>query len=280
MYIYFMLFFFSMFFSSVTLGFTDAAVYGAIYFQNPASPIMEGIISFYDTVSFFLIFIALFVSYILIYIIIKFGDKIGYSLKTSITSITHSSLLEIIWTTLPACILLFLATPSYSLLYSMDVDSFFRPTFTLKVIGHQWYWEYEFNNYNPKPKCPKARCSVMVDRGIHFESFMLSESDLVVGQFRLLEVDNRVIVPEKLPFRVLVTSQDVLHSWCVPSLGLKIDAAPGRLNEIPLFIAREGTFYGQCSEICGINHGFMPIVIQSVNHYEFLYYSYILSTAF
>ena len=148
--------------------------------------------------------------------------------------------------------------PSFALLYSLD--EVINPSMTLKVIGHQWYWSYEYSDSsNPK-------------NILNFDSYMKSEEDLTLGNFRLLEVENRIGLPIKIHIRLLVTAADVLHSWVVPSLGIKVDACPGCLNQGFLFLKREEGFHGQCSEICGINHGFMPIVVQGVKIYKFISY--------
>lgn len=174
------------------------------------------------------------------------------SLSKSFKKINHDSVLEFIWTLLPSLILLFLAIPS--LFYLYKIDFFFLEEgsmLTLKVIGNQWYWSYEFYN-------------LFNDEITFFDSYMLSDSDFSFyksNMLRLLETDNPMILPFCLPIRILITSSDVLHSWAVPSFGIKMDACPGRLNQIFIFIDRRGEFYGQCSEICGLNHGFMPIDI-------------------
>jgi cytochrome c oxidase subunit 2 len=165
---------------------------------------------------------------------------------------THSSLLEIVWTILPAVVLMIIAIPSFGLLYSLD--ELIDPTVTLKVVGHQWYWSYEYSDY----------ATLEGGESLNFDSYMIATDDLTNGTFRLLEVDNRLVLPENTHIRLLITSADVLHSWAVPSFGVKVDACPGRLSQASLFIKRLGTFYGQCSEICGVNHGFMPIVVNSV----------------
>nr|BCN86735.1 cytochrome c oxidase subunit 2 [Acanthaster planci] len=159
--------------------------------------------------------------------------------------------LETIWTIIPAIILIFIALPSLQLLYLMDEVN--DPFLTIKAIGHQWYWSYEYADY----------------RELEFDSYMIPTSDLSSGMPRLLEVDNRLILPAQTPIRVLVSSADVLHSWAIPSLGVKMDAVPGRLNQVNFFISRCGIFYGQCSEICGANHSFMPIVIETTNFSSF-----------
>jgi len=160
-----------------------------------------------------------------------------------------------VWTILPAVVLIFIAVPSFALLYSLDelVD----PEMTLKVIGHQWYWSYEYTDI--------LSTRTSAQNGFSIDSYLLSTEDLAPnGSFRLLEVDHKVVLPVKTHIRLLVTAADVLHSWAIPSFGIKIDACPGRLSQGSLFIKREGIFYGQCSEICGVNHGFMPIVIRVV----------------
>jgi cytochrome c oxidase subunit 2 len=170
---------------------------------------------------------------------------------------THSTPLEIVWTITPAFLLLLLAGPSFALLYSMD--EVVCPEISIKVIGHQWYWSYEYTD----------NCHYVTEKYIMFDSYILAQDDLINGGLRLLEVDSRLKLPTHTHIRVLVTSADVLHSWAVPSLGVKIDACPGRLNMVSLYIERPGVFYGQCSEICGVNHGFIPIVVESMDksHY-------------
>ena len=218
-------------------------------FQDPATPAMEGMIDFHDYIMVFLTVIAVFVLWMLIQVLVKFNEDTNpVSVK-----FTHSSLLEIVWTILPAVILMLIAVPSFGLLYSLD--ELIDPTVTLKVVGHQWYWSYEYSDY----------ATLEGGESLNFDSYMIATEDLTHGSFRLLEVDNRVILPINTHIRVLVTAADVLHSWAVPSFGIKVDACPGRLSQASLFIKREGTYYGQCSEICGVNHGFMPIVVKGVS---------------
>jgi cytochrome c oxidase subunit 2 len=168
------------------------------------------------------------------------------------SKIVHGTTIEIAWTVTPSLILMIIALPSFALLYSMDevVD----PAITVKAIGHQWYWTYEYSDYSQSD-----------DQSIVFDSYMVPEDDLQPGQLRLLEVDNRIVLPVNTHVRFIITAADVLHSWAVPSLGVKTDAVPGRLNQASLFLKREGVFYGQCSELCGTNHGFMPIVVEGVS---------------
>mmetsp|Transcript_19653 Transcript_19653/g.46915 ORF Transcript_19653/g.46915 Transcript_19653/m.46915 type:complete len:196 (+) Transcript_19653:757-1344(+) len=165
---------------------------------------------------------------------------------------THGETIEVVWTVTPAIVLMIIGFPSFTLLYSMD--EVIDPAVTLKVNGAQWYWIYEYSDYVKEDGEP-----------ITFESYMVPEEDLEPGDLRLLEVDNRVVLPTNTHLRILVTAKDVIHCWAVPSLGIKMDCLPGRLNQVSAFIQREGLFYGQCSEICGINHSQMPIVVEAVS---------------
>lgn len=223
-------------------------------FQDPATPIIIGIIHFHNHLIFFLVAIAFFVLYLLIKTILLFKKK--NDVKPVL--FTHSTGLEIIWTITPAVLLIFIAGPSFALLYS--IDEIIAPNISLKVVGHQWYWSYEYSDY----------INISNKEKIAFDSYIVAEDDLSFGGLRLLEVDHRVKLPIKTHIRVLVTAADVLHSWAVPSLGIKVDACPGRLNQISLYLLREGVFYGQCSEICGVNHGFIPIVVESLNKVSYL----------
>lgn len=167
--------------------------------------------------------------------------------------IQHNTFLEIVWTLIPCAILLLIAVPSFSLLYAIEDLSLIEST--IKVIGNQWYWSYEIPSSIGEKK---------------FDSVMVAEEDLLEGHLRLLEVDERLKLPVERQLRIFITASDVLHSWAVPSLGVKMDACPGRLNQVALYIKRIGIYYGQCSEICGINHAFMPIVIEGVNELNFI----------
>ena len=239
-----------------------------IGFQLPATGIMEGIISFHDDLFVFLILTLCFVMYVLAVCLDTFSEK-----KTNGISIrlVHASVLEIVWTIIPALILIVIAIPSFSLLYS--IDEIVEPIYTVKVIGHQWYWSYELVDNEGfvellNQLSPEGNSSFTGTSGEAFDSYMIPQDELLerddlVSQFRLLTVDNHLYIPTELPSRILVSSADVLHSWAVPSLGVKVDACPGRLNQTSLFIKRQGIYYGQCSEICGVNHGFMPIGIYS-----------------
>nr|YP_009311336.1 cytochrome c oxidase subunit II [Balantiocheilos melanopterus]BAV70109.1 cytochrome c oxidase subunit II [Balantiocheilos melanopterus] len=213
-------------------------------FQDAASPVMEELLHFHDHA----LMIVFLISTVVLYIIISM-----VSTKLTDKYILDSQEIEIVWTVLPAIILVLIALPSLRILYLMDeIDD---PHLTIKAMGHQWYWSYEYTDYE----------------NLEFDSYMVPTQDLTPGQFRLLETDNRMTVPVDSPIRVLVSAEDVLHSWAVPSLGVKMDAVPGRLNQITFMVSRPGLFYGQCSEICGANHSFMPIVIEALplDHFEF-----------
>jgi len=225
--------------------FCDAAQPWQLNLQDPATPIAEGMLYFHNYIMFFLVSISVFVLWMLF--------SVFYTNSAKSSKFSHSSVLEIIWTIIPAIVLVFIAIPSFTLLYSLDELS--DPLITLKIVGHQWYWSYEYSDYET---------SISDSLSINFDSYMVGTNDLTIGSFRLLEVDNRVVLPIKTPVRLLITSADVIHCWAVPSFGIKVDATPGRLSQASLFIKREGVYYGQCSEICGVNHGFMPIVVSAV----------------
>jgi len=195
----------------------------------------------------YLAFIITGVIWVLIRIILGFEN--GTRL-ISHKHLVHGTLIETIWTITPALILISIAYPSFKLLYL--IDEVIDPALTIKVIGHQWYWSYEYSDY-------------VSGKALSFDSYMIPSSDLQSGDFRLLEVDNQLVVPAKTHVRLIITAADVLHCWTVPSLGVKVDAVPGRLNQTSFLTTRNGIFYGQCSEICGINHAFMPIVVKAVD---------------
>lgn len=229
-------------------------------FQVPASPVMEGLVNFHHDLFFFLTSICCFVFYMLGRSIVLFNSDT----QKKPLIVTHAPLLEIIWTLIPALILIFVAIPSFSLLYS--IDEIIEPLLTIKVIGHQWYWSYEFLDPNILfklyfEKTGQSEKFTPLQVVCNFDSFLLADSFLQKESVRLFDVDNRLYVPVETNVRVLVTASDVLHSWAIPALGVKLDACPGRLNQTSLYIKRPGIFYGQCSEICGVNHGFMPIAI-------------------
>nr|YP_010022236.1 cytochrome c oxidase subunit II [Neurigona zhejiangensis]QOL12426.1 cytochrome c oxidase subunit II [Neurigona zhejiangensis] len=205
--------------------------------QDSASPLMEQLIFFHDHAMLILIMITVMVSYLMI--------MLGFNSFTN-RFLLHGQTIEVIWTILPAVVLLFIAFPSLRLLYLLDEIN--EPVITLKSIGHQWYWSYEYSDF----------------KNIEFDSYMVPTNELPTEGFRLLDVDNRIVLPMNSQIRILVTAADVIHSWTIPALGVKVDGTPGRLNQTNFMINRPGLFFGQCSEICGANHSFMPIVIESV----------------
>nr|ADK34182.1 cytochrome oxidase subunit II [Sinotmethis brachypterus] len=214
------------------------ATWSILSLQDSASPLMEQLSFFHDHPMPVLTLITIVVGYSLSYMLmIKYSNRY----------VLHGHLIETIWTALPAITLIFIALPSLQLLYMLN-DSI-DALITIKTIGRQWYWKYEYSNF--------------VD--VEFDTYMTPESDLKVDGFRLLDVDNRTILPMNTEVQVLTSASNVLHSWAVPSLGIKIDATPGRLNQGTFTINRPGLFFGQCSEICGANHSFMPIVIESTS---------------
>jgi cytochrome c oxidase subunit 2 len=240
--------------NSKFIAFCDVAERWQLGLQDPATPSMEGLIHFHNYIMIFLITIGVFTVWMLYQVISNFNATIHpVSVK-----FTHSTVLEIVWTIIPALILMVIAVPSFGLLYSLD--ELIDPTLTLKIVGHQWYWSYEYSDY----------VSLEGGESLNFDSYLVSTDDLSIGAFRLLEVDNRVLLPINTHIRLLITAADVLHCWAVPSFGIKLDACPGRLSQASLFIKREGYFYGQCSEICGVNHGFMPIVVRGVSINTFI----------
>jgi cytochrome c oxidase subunit 2 len=241
-------------FSIFSTIFNDAPQPFQIGFQDSAAPGFTGIVELHNTIFFYLVVISVAVFWVLGSIIFYFN-----STKSGIVHkyLNHGTLLELIWTVSPAFILIAIAFPSFRLLYLLD--EVISPTITIKVVGHQWYWSYEYSDY-------------VTESGdaIEFDSYMIPESDLELGQFRLLDVDNRVVIPVDTHIRLIVTGSDVLHSFAVPSFGVKIDAVPGRLNQSSILAERTGTFYGQCSEICGVYHGFMPVAVEAVSVQDYL----------
>ena len=235
-------------------------------FQTPYSPIAEGILHFHDDLVVFLTFILFFVLYILYACVSHFKIKNNIVQEGYTIAFTHHPILEIIWTIIPALILIVIAIPSFSLLYS--VDELVEPLFTIKVVGHQWYWSYELMSPSELTEAFFGELNGKEIIGeTSFDSYLLPEDELnssnALTNLRLLTVDNHIMIPTEINTRLTVTSADVIHSWAVPSLGVKLDACPGRLNQTSLYIEFPGIYYGQCSEICGVNHGYMPIGIVS-----------------
>lgn len=235
------------------VAYTDSPEPWQIAFQDGASPVQEGISELHDTVMFYIVVILVGVFWSLQSVARNFHYK-----NSPIThQITHGTVLETVWTITPAVILILIAFPSFKLLYL--TDEVFTPSMTIKAVGHQWYWSYEYSDFLNED-----------GESIDFDSYMVPESDLEDGQLRLLDVDNNVVVPVDTSIRFIVTGADVIHSFAVPSLGMKVDAVPGRLNQTSTIIEREGLFYGQCSELCGVLHGFMPICVEAVSPEKYL----------
>nr|YP_010535508.1 cytochrome c oxidase subunit II [Ornithodoros compactus]AIZ58558.1 cytochrome c oxidase subunit II [Ornithodoros compactus]QLD97208.1 cytochrome c oxidase subunit 2 [Ornithodoros compactus]QLD97221.1 cytochrome c oxidase subunit 2 [Ornithodoros compactus]UYB78264.1 cytochrome c oxidase subunit II [Ornithodoros compactus] len=215
-----------------------------ISFPNSNSPIMEQLIFFHDHSMTVIILITVITMYMIF--------NIMNNLYSS-HNLMEGQEIEILWTIIPAMILIYIALPSLRLLYLME-ETFF-PSITTKIIGHQWYWSYEYPDFN-----------------FEFNSFLLPQTELNLSNFRLLDVDNRMILPFNTSMRFLVTSEDVIHSWTIPTLGIKMDAVPGRLNQISSTANRPGLYFGQCSEICGANHSFMPISLEITSLKNFLFW--------
>ena len=208
--------------------------------QEAASKAMESITTLHNEMCFYLVIVLILVGWALFVIIIKFTEK-----KISQKYFAHSSIIEIIWTIIPAIILLIIAIPSFQLLYLLDEDV--KPYLAIKVVGYQWYWGYDYASY----------ILVTKDKQVpHINSYMKPEDSLEEGDIRLLTTDNPLLLPTNEPILFAVTAADVIHSFAVPALGIKIDAIPGRLNHVTMTIKQEGTYYGQCSELCGVQHGF------------------------
>nr|YP_010996520.1 cytochrome c oxidase subunit II [Sophonia fuscomarginata]WPC85262.1 cytochrome c oxidase subunit II [Sophonia fuscomarginata] len=212
-------------------------------YQDSLTPNMEELIMLNDHALVVLIFITIIVSYM-----------IFFMLMNNLTNrfLLEGQMIELLWTLLPAVMLIFIALPSLRILYMLEEIN--NPLITIKAIGHQWYWSYEYSDF----------------KKIEFDSYMKPVSDLESNEMRLLDSDNMLVLPFNIKSRILMTSSDVIHSWTIPSLGLKVDASPGRLNQGCVNLLRPGIFFGQCSEICGLNHSFMPIMLYSINMSQFL----------
>nr|YP_009655368.1 cytochrome c oxidase subunit II [Epeus alboguttatus]QCL18085.1 cytochrome c oxidase subunit II [Epeus alboguttatus] len=215
-------------------------MWGALYFQDGVSPVMEHLIFFHDYTMVIMIMVMFLVGYMLL------GS---YYMKSYNLGLFEGQELEMIWTVLPAIFLVFIAFPSLRLLYLMEESEDYD--MTIKLLGRQWYWSYEYSDFDLKM----------------FDSYMLSDNE---SMFRLLNVDNCLMLPHNSNVRMIVSGADVIHSWTIPSLGVKADAIPGRLNQLLLNFTRVGLFFGECSEICGANHSFMPIMMMVVPRNEFL----------
>jgi cytochrome c oxidase subunit 2 len=216
-------------------------------FQEPASPLMQELVEFHNLLLVIITMIVLGVSALLAYVCVKFNARANPIPAT----FSHNLLIEIIWTIVPIIILIIIAVPSFRIL--RFAEKIPQADMVIKVVAYQWYWNYTYPDHN----------------NIKFDSYIIQDASLQSNQKRLLEVDNRIIIPENVTVKFLITSADVIHSFAVPSLGIKMDAVPGRINETWTKIAKKGIYYGQCSELCGTNHGFMPIAIEVVTKDEF-----------
>ena len=226
---------------------SNGAIDWQLGFQKPASDHMQNIFDLHNFVLIMMTAITVFVLILLIYVAIRFRK----SANPNPSKRTHNALLETLWTAIPVVILIFMAVPSFKLLYEQDVIP--EAEMTIKVIGHQWYWEYQYPEHDD----------------LSFESYLVPDGELKDGDPRLLTVDNRLVLPINKNIHVLITAGDVLHSFAMPSLGVKRDAVPGRLNETWMRIDRPGIYRGQCSEICGTGHGYMPVVIEALSENDF-----------
>ena len=217
-------------------------------FQESVTSIMNDVVFMHDYILMPIITaISVFVLFLLFYVCIKFRE----SKNPNPSKTTHNTFIEIVWTLIPCLILIVIAIPSFKLLYKQDIIP--KADVTVKAIGYQWYWGYEYP-----------------DQNIYFESLMVEDKDLKPGQPRLLATDTEVVVPVNKIVKVLITSNDVLHAWAIPAFGVKRDAVPGRINETWFKADKEGVYYGQCSELCGIKHAFMPITVRVVSEEKYL----------
>jgi cytochrome c oxidase subunit 2 len=259
-----------------------------VLFQDPATWAMSGIIDLHHEIMFWVTFIVFFVFQFLIIEIYFFSISVEKtkSIRFMFERFEFKAcpILESVWTIIPICILWAIASPSIALLYTIEEE--IQPQFTAKIIGHQWYWSYElsdFINYNKNS----------YTKSISFDSYILPKNEVFYGKIRLLDVDYSLYLPIHMDIRLLITSEDVIHSWTIPSFGIKLDAIPGRLNTSTIYINRPGVFYGQCSELCGVGHGFMPICVHAVSKITFVewvismlnlskysYYSYYILNSF
>lgn len=215
--------------------------------QEPVTPVAHKIVHFHNLLMIVLIIIAVFVTLLLLYVIYRFNAK----KNPTPAHFSHNTFLEVIWTLIPSVIVLFIMVPGAKLIYFADKTP--NAEMTLKITGHQWYWEYGYPDHE----------------NITFESRLIQDADLKPGQLRLLETDNRVVLPVDTNVRLLFASADVLHSWTIQAFGVKTDTVPGRLNESWVRVEKEGVYYGQCSELCGVDHGFMPISVEVVSKEKF-----------
>nr|DBA43756.1 TPA_asm: COX2 [Bombus sichelii] len=217
------------------------STWNMIMFQDSNSFYSDNLISFHNLTMMMMMMIITLTSFFIL------DSMLNNYLNLTLLK-NHT--IEIIWTLIPMFILMIICFPSLKILYY--IDEIMNPYFSIKAIGHQWYWSYEYPEF----------------KNYEFDSYMLNYESM--NQFRLLETDNRLIIPFKISLRMIISSMDVIHSWTIPSLGIKVDAVPGRINQLNLFCIRPGIYFGQCSEICGMNHSFMPIMLESTSYDMFL----------
>jgi cytochrome c oxidase subunit 2 len=235
----------------MTLGGTVASASQAVPwqlgFQEAVTPVMHQVVAFNDLLMMIITAIFIVVVALLFYTMYRFSAK----RNPEPSKTTHNTIIEVIWTVIPIMILIVIAIPSFKLLYFQDrtVDA----EMTIKAVGHQWYWTYEYPDHDD----------------LTFDALMIADEDIGDGQTRLLETDNRVVVPVGTNIRLLTTADDVIHAWAIPAFGIKIDATPGRVNESWFHVEKEGIYYGQCSELCGVYHGFMPIAVEVLSKEAF-----------
>ena len=239
---------FSVIFVFLTSNLYAVATDWQLSFQNPATDLMQKVVTLHDGILIVMTVVTLFVLFLLFYVSFRFSAKRNPIPSTT----THNTIIEVLWTAIPVVILVVIAIPSFKLLYEQEKSDSYD--MTVKVIGHQWYWEYEYPDHGD----------------FYFESYMVEDEDLQQGDLRLLTVDNPLVIPANKNVQILISAGDVLHSWAVPSMGIKTDAVPGRLNETWVNVREPGTYRGQCSEICGRGHGFMPVVVKVLPENEFM----------
>lgn len=230
-----------------SLAFAAAPEPWQLNFQPSASPLADRLHDFHDMLLWIIIAIALFVLLLLVWVVIRYNAKANPEPQ----QFSHNVLIEVLWTAIPVVILIVIAIPSFQLLYYNDRVE--NPDMTLKIIGRQWYWDYEYPDHGD----------------IAFSSYMIAEDELEPGQKRLLSTDTKVVLPVDTNIQLLISAGDVLHSWTIPAFGVKMDAVPGRWNEAWVNISKTGTYYGQCSELCGKDHAYMPIEVEAVSKEDF-----------
>jgi len=239
-----------------------------VHFSEPLGYYMMYFVDVYFAAFYYLTLVVIFVFWATFAIVWQFYYKqvinpsaIDIEMRDELlkfSHVTHNETLEFWWTIIPSVIIFFIALPALLLLYAIE-SPLAEPVMTIKVVGHQWYWSYEYTD-----KLDKSVYGSFADKSVMIDSYRVPDAELAMGQKRLLQVDKPVVLPIETQIRVVVTAADVLHSWSVPSLGVKMDAVPGRLNQFYLYIPLQGVYYGQCSELCGVEHGFMPISLYAV----------------